>query len=243
MITSFVSVDIETTGLNRNTDDIIEIGAVKIVNGVGVATFRALIQTPKELSDFTKSATGYTEEEVKQGLTPEDAVVLFNTFAKNLPIVAHNALFDLGFIANMFELEESNYVYRTEHEKFGYFCTMSMARLLHNRGVGNKLVDLCKQYGIQMDSHHHALNDAMATAELFIKLQEEALGLPPDAEVSDLQSLENTFEIKKQFHNVYAYMARYGEPEWKTEHTRLVPIGLPDIYIDKNGNEKIIKMG
>jgi ATP-dependent DNA helicase DinG len=95
---TFIAFDLETTGLSSETDSLIEIGAVRIENGVLGERFNAVVKPRTPLSLLSKHLTGISETEISEGKNPGEAIQAFFAFAGDLPWVAHNADFDVGFL-------------------------------------------------------------------------------------------------------------------------------------------------
>ena len=94
-----VCFDIETTGLNRKYEVIIEIGAVVLKNGEITDTFNTFVSPERILSSEIIRLTGITDEMLKGAPSQEEALRAFLAFAGDRPLAAHNADFDMGFIA------------------------------------------------------------------------------------------------------------------------------------------------
>ena len=94
-----VCFDIETTGLNNKHEVIIEIGAVVLKNGAVTETFNTFASPGRMLSLEIIHLTGITDEMLRGAPTQEEALRAFLAFAGNRPLAAHNADFDMGFIA------------------------------------------------------------------------------------------------------------------------------------------------
>ncbi len=94
-----VCFDIETTGLNKKYEVIIEIGAVVLKNGEITDTFNTFVSPGRILSPEIIRLTGITDEMLEGALSQEEALRGFLAFAGDRPLAAHNADFDMGFIA------------------------------------------------------------------------------------------------------------------------------------------------
>lgn len=95
---TFVSLDLETTGLSQEYDRIIEFGAVKIKSGMVVETFQTFINPKIKLSNFTKNLTNISDEDVTNAPKIEEIIDKIKEFIGDSVIVAHNARFDFGFL-------------------------------------------------------------------------------------------------------------------------------------------------
>ena len=158
----FVVFDIETTGLDKTKEQIIEIGAVKIKDGKEVGVFSEFIKPTVEISDFITNLTGITNEMVKDSDPYEVVLPKFLEFAKDSVLVAHNASFDVGFI-------------KVYSEKLGLkvdnsvLDTLSLARAMFPELKRHKLDIVAKHLGVELLNHHRAIDDAKATAGILCK--------------------------------------------------------------------------
>ena len=94
-----VALDLETTGLVTETDEIIEVGAVKFQGDQVLDTFQVMVNPYKTLSQFIKELTGITQAEVDAGSPFATVAPQLESFIGNSPIVGQNIAFDLGFLA------------------------------------------------------------------------------------------------------------------------------------------------
>ncbi len=160
---TFVVFDIETTGLSRETEMITEIGAVKLINGEIVDHFSTFVNPGKPISAEITKLTGINDEMVAEAPRIKEILPEFLAFAKDSVLVAHNASFDMGFIRVAAErychLEVENTV----------LDTLELARALLPQLSKHKLNILCDHLNISLVGHHRAVNDAEATAEMFLK--------------------------------------------------------------------------
>lgn len=159
----YVIFDIETTGLSAINDAITEIGAIKIRDGAVVDTFSQLINPQREISDFITNLTGITNEMVKDQPTIEKVIPRFNDFIKGSVLVAHNATFDVGFIRENLKLVNIG-LYNP------ILDTLELARSVFPNLKNHKLDTLANYLDVSLENHHRALDDAMATKDIFIKI-------------------------------------------------------------------------
>lgn len=95
---TLVVLDLETTGLDYKLDRILEIGAVKLVNGAPVDTFQTLVDPEVPLREANIAIHGITPQMVEGAPTIAEALPRFLSWAAGAPWVAHNALFDFNFL-------------------------------------------------------------------------------------------------------------------------------------------------
>lgn len=162
----YVVFDTETTGFYVGKDQMIEIGAVKIKDGIILESFDEFIDPKRPLPKKIVELTSITDE-MLAGSDDEAAVTKrFLDFVGDLPMVAHNANFDIGFI------NEACTKYNLGEFKNTVLDTMSMARMLHPEWPNHKLTTLVRRYNIEWDedAHHRGDYDAAGTAKAFCKM-------------------------------------------------------------------------
>ena len=163
---NYVVFDIETTGLSSRNDKITEIGAVKIIDGIIVDRFSHLINPEKEIPQVVVELTGISNSLVENEPTIEEVIPKFYEFSKDSVLVAHNAKFDISFIRRE---------YKNNNLEFNHpiLDTLVLARATMTHMKRFNLGTLCKNLGVSLVGAHRAVNDAEATAEVFIKLIEK----------------------------------------------------------------------
>lgn len=177
---SFVAFDIETTGFSPIKDTIIEIGAVKIVNGEITDTFNELINPLRPIPYRIEELTGINDSMVKDKDTLLEVLPRFLDFAGDLPLIAHNATFDTSFIA-------------AKAKELGldgirpYIDTLGMARYMLSDLKNHKLDTVCKALNIVLLNHHRAVDDATSCGEIFIKLAKKCI----EEGIADIEDLSN----------------------------------------------------
>lgn len=158
----YVVFDLETMGLNSHEHEIIEIGAVKLHGDSIVDTFSQLINPKKPIPKKIQELTNITQDMVDNQPTIEEVLPKFMEFVGNATMVAHNAAFDMGFIR------------RDVKKIMGYdytptiIDTLQMARDLYPDLKSFGLKNLNKVLGLSLESHHRAVDDSQATANMFI---------------------------------------------------------------------------
>lgn len=187
----FTVFDIETTGLSNINDEIIEIGAVKIKEGKIIDTFETFVNPKIPISSFITKLTGIDESMVKDAPSIEEILPKFLEFASNSVLVAHNANFDVSFIkskAKKFNLNVNNAV----------LDTLELSRHLYKDLKNYKLDTLAEHLQVKLEHHHRAVDDAMATAEIFIKTIDRLKELGVE-KVKDINAIlkESEVDIRK----------------------------------------------
>ena len=95
---SYVVVDLETTGLYPSQDRILEIGAVKVLDGEVADTFCMFADPQMKIPEKIRELTGITQEMVAGQPTPAEAVRAFLDFCGELDLMGHNLIFDYSFL-------------------------------------------------------------------------------------------------------------------------------------------------
>lgn len=163
---TIVVFDIETTGLDPATDQIIELGAVKIENGNIIEKFSTFVKPTKKLSYEVINLTGITDEMLEDA-PPIDLVIKdFYEFSKGCVLCGHNIIgFDIKFIRR--EGENVGLVFDNE-----IIDTMNEARVSRLKISRFNLGTVVKALGLTLEGAHRAWNDAFATAQVLLKLNE-----------------------------------------------------------------------
>ena len=162
---SFVVFDLETTGFSNKNDKITEIGAVKIENFKIVDRFSQLINPQKDISYKVQELTGITNDLIKDKPTIEEILPKFVEFIGDSVLVAHNAAFDMGFMQQ--KCREQNIEFKNTSVD-----TLTLARTLLPHMKRFRLNLIAKELGVPLLNHHRAVDDAEATAHIFIKFLE-----------------------------------------------------------------------
>ncbi|MBO5208412.1 MAG: PolC-type DNA polymerase III [Lachnospiraceae bacterium] len=159
---TFVVFDIETTGFSPVNNRIIEIGAVKVEEGKITDRFSTFVNPDVPIPFEIEKLTSINDEMVMD--SPQIDVILpqFMEFCKGAVLVAHNANFDMSFI-----MENCDRL-GIEHD-FTYIDTVGIARVLLPGQAKHTLDAVAKTLGISLENHHRAVDDAEATAEIFVK--------------------------------------------------------------------------
>ena len=161
----YVVFDLETTGFSSIKDKIIEIGAVKVERGKITERFSTFVNPKVPIPFEITKLTGITDQMVMDAPGIEVVLKEFLDFVGDAVLVAHNAGFDVGFI-------EQNCRYQDIVPQFTYVDTVAMARILLPTLAKFKLNVVAAALHISLENHHRAVDDAYATAEIFIRFIE-----------------------------------------------------------------------
>ena len=163
MSNTFIALDFETA--NSNPASICSVGMVKVIDKHMTETFYTLVDPEARFSEGNIRIHGITPEDVKDAPTFEAVFPYMMDFIGDLPVVAHNASFDMKVLYASLER------YEKEIPPIQYFCSVQMGR----RTVKNhsySLKNMMQYYNIDFKGHHHALNDAKAAAMITYRLLE-----------------------------------------------------------------------
>jgi len=163
-VSTFVSIDIETTGLSPQYDSIIEVGASKYENGVLVDSFSSLVNPGFPIDEFITKMTGITNEMLENA--PELASILpkYLDFLGNDILVGHNINFDINFI---YDACESLELRPFDND---FIDTMRIARRMYPELPNHKLDTLIDFFGFTPRQLHRGLYDCELTAECYLKM-------------------------------------------------------------------------
>lgn len=162
---TYVVFDLETTGFSPIKDKIIEIGAVKVEHGEITDKFSTFVNPKVPIPFQITQLTSITDQMVIGAPDIETVLPQFLEFIGDAALVAHNASFDVSFI-------EQNCRYQDIQPDFTSVDTVAMARILLPTLSKYKLNVVANALHISLENHHRAVDDAGATAEIFVKFIE-----------------------------------------------------------------------
>jgi DNA polymerase-3 subunit epsilon len=191
-------LDFETSGLVPERDRVIEVAAIRCYGGEVVSQFSTLIRFDGILPAKITEITGITSADLVNGMDEETAFRILNRIIGDSVIVAHNAIFDLGFLHHAL-LRFANRSFSND-----FLDTLTICRNRHP--YPHNLKGMCDRYVIELDGAHRALNDVYACWKLLEKLNAE-------------QSVESDL-------NQLSYVKKFGIPKWYPPHASIVPIEI-----------------
>ncbi len=162
---SFVFFDFETTGLDSIRDRIIEVGALKIVNGEVVDQFERLTGTDIVITEMIRSLTGITAEMLVGKPKFEDVLQDFIQFCRGSILVAHNADFDLAMLHSAAKRKGIEL-------RWPVLCTLKMSRKILPQLIKHNLDSLAQHFQLKFESRHRSIGDIQVTKVVFERLLE-----------------------------------------------------------------------
>lgn len=163
----FVALDVETTGFDPASDRVIEIGAVRFVDGAPVDRFRSFVRPDRAVPAAVEALTGITSADLVGAPAIEDTLIALHAFVGTAPVVGHNVAFDLGFLGA-----------GGWHPVGAAYDTFELASVLLPRATRLDLQSLTTMLEITLAGWHRAEADAEATGRAFAALQARLVELP-----------------------------------------------------------------
>ncbi len=155
----YVVVDVETTGGRAASNRLTEIGAVKMQGGEVIDEWSSLLNPQRPIPPNITRITNITDAMVAGAPLFRDVADEFGAFMGDAIFAAHNVNFDYGFMSEEYRRIERSF-------RFAKICTCASMRKLYPGYKSYSLKNLCREFEIDLKSHHRALCDAKAAAEL-----------------------------------------------------------------------------
>jgi len=199
----YVVLDVETTGLNTRADEIIEIGAVRIENGVEVAEFSELIDPGRPVPERVAELTGISTAMLRGKRTLMEVMPEFAKFCEGAVLVAHNASFDMSFFRRAFRQAGLPF-------DFAILDTLALVRNQYPQLKSHKLGNMCKQLGISLLNAHRAVHDARATGLMLVKVLSEVIPQKKLTQLGQLNTCYPTDASKQSYHIILLAASQTG---------------------------------
>lgn len=184
MLDTYLSVDIETTGLDPRMDKIIQIGALRVREGKITDTYQTYVRPGRSISERITQLTGIADATVEHAPAIDQALPEFLAFAGEDVLLGHHIIFDYSFLKRA----AVNAGYPFERQGMD---TLKLARRFLPQLESRSLPFLCSHYGIEHRAHD-ALSDARATIMLYERLCREF----PEGEEAKPEQL--IYQVKKE---------------------------------------------
>ena len=204
----FVAVDIETTGLNKNKDRVIEIAAVKFIDGNMTEDFSTFINPLMPIPHKISQLTGITDEDVCNAVTFDKIMADFLEFIGRLAICGHNVEFDISFLNAEIKRHGGTEITNWNLD------TLSLSRTILELEEGYALSKVARHLNISLEDAHRALNDAKASGLIAVNLIPKLWKLP---EISRTRLAVNSFGfLKKIVERTLPMNYVYGDQKYET---------------------------
>ncbi len=157
-----VALDFETTGISPLGDRIIEVAAVKIKPDAPIEIFQSLVNPQKRITEQNFAIHNISNEMIEDAPLISEVLPRFSKFLDSLPIIAHNAKFDIGFL--VMALHNLKLPFSHSH----IFDSCKLARYTHKEATNHKLKTLIEHLKLpELENHHRALDDSWACLNIF----------------------------------------------------------------------------
>ena len=165
---TFVALDLETTGLDADREKIIQVGAVKFCGDRVLDRFETFVNPGRAIPDFIQRLTGIRPDQVSRAPHFSSVSQGLEAFIEDHPVIGHNIAFDLRFLeTHGLNLPNARY------------DTWDLASFVLPRSAEYSLGALARQFGLEHQRAHQAIDDADATRQLFVTLLRKASELEP----------------------------------------------------------------
>ena len=163
---SYIVVDVETTGLSVEKDDIIELGSIKVIDGQSVDNFHAIVRIDTSVPTHIEKLTGITNELIeREGRGLSEIINEFKVFAGDYSFVSHNVEFDFRFLCKAFEQNGLSAPINARVD------ILRIAQSYLDNPGDYKLESLAKLLQIEYGSMHRSLEDCEVIWRLYEKLR------------------------------------------------------------------------
>lgn len=198
----FIIIDIETTGLDPEYSEIIEIAGIKVSDNQVVDTFQSLVKPEEEITSYITHLTGITNEMVADAPMIEKVLISFEQFIGNSILMGHNVNFDINFLYD-------NSLHILDNPlKNDFIDTWRFARKFITETKNHKLITLAKYYGLDTTNSHRALKDCELTLEIYKKI----------IQIANEQNLDikeaykrRTYEYSSNANNITSQVTEFDE--------------------------------
>ncbi len=190
--------DVETTGLSFSSDRLTEIGAVKLKNMQVVDSFNTKVNPGRHIPEKITELTGISDDDVKDAPGEKEAVEMFMEFCGERPVLAaHNANFDTTFINEVCKRQNITFDYN-------WIDTLVLCQAMLPEMGRHKLNMVAKALKLGKFDHHHASDDALMLAKIYIELVNRLVNEKGAKTLDDINCLAGEIDVKKlkSYHHI-----------------------------------------
>jgi len=248
IIDEYVVIDIETTGYMTKYDSIIEVGAIKIKNGIEMAKYQQLVKPPKPVSAFITSLTGISNDMLKNQPTIKDIGNDFLEFIGDSILLGQNVHFDIHFLYDAL-LDELNIPLSNN-----FIDLLRFSRKLLPALPNHKLSTVANSLGVPVDKTHRSISDCQIAYQCYEKFKERLLIDKLDIHEmfkkkhhsklnsKDIVATSNEFDVDHLLYNkVCVFTGKLEHMERKSAMQLVVNLGgLCANNVTKNANYLIL---
>ncbi|PID30013.1 MAG: DNA polymerase III subunit epsilon [Candidatus Cloacimonadota bacterium] len=188
---SFVAFKLTTSGADPDLDEIIEIGAVKYLDGEIKDIFSCFVLPLRKVPYSIRRLNKISDEDLENAESASSVFTEFTNFIGNLPTVCHNANFEMTFLNSQL----GNHGYDQIYNKF--FCTLEISKIFQPFLPDRKISDLTKLFGIEKNKSGRAVEEAEIIGKLFLKLTEFVINYIPLHLISQMNEI---IKYNKSYH-------------------------------------------
>ncbi len=197
-----IAFDLETTGLNPASDEIIEVGAARFRDGQVIEEFQSLVKPSIPIPEDITHLTGIHQEDVDSAPSIDALGPRIKRFFGDATVIAHSAQFDLSFMRKQALLRKNRAI-----------DTLELASIALPSAPRYGLSALTAQLGIELKDAHRALADAVATGHLYWQLWTRLRQLPPNILAEILRASQGkSWSLQEVFQAALSESLQAGNP-------------------------------
>ena len=213
----FVVLDLETTGLDPVSDQIIEIAAIRFRDGEESDRFESLVNPGIPIPDFITKLTGISDKDVEHAPALDSVFENCLRFIGNSPLIGHQINFDAAFIEYNLRKQNKDYTdWDNEAQRFKYLTnlrmdTLFLARIFLPFLQRFRLASVAAHFGIDLEKAHRASDDAFATGRIFLELTERTLACDDQILRTIVKLLyRNSSRVKNYFQPIVDFKQKHN---------------------------------
>ena len=231
-LNKFIALDFETTGLQVDSDRIIEVAAILFEDGLPTKKYTTLVNPGIPIPGFIENITGITNSMVSDSPKEKDMVKDFFKFIGSYPIVAHNTPFDLSFLKSM----ATRYSLELSDRK--YFDTLTLSRAFLYFQPAHNLSAVSDYFGFSTEGAHRAEYDTINCGKIFVELVEEIASYNLDL-ISRIISFLKPFNVhnKDLFIELGNILTKIGDLKNGLVESKIVKPSNKNYFIHNGDND------